>query len=88
VATASANIFSTSWSIVSFVRFACIEAGAAIFVPSRATRPTPAMPALAHSRSDAENRLFRACSWRERNRAIVVWSGKSPAQITRKATST
>ena len=41
---------------------AAIEAGAAIFVPSRATRPTEVIPAIAHSRSEAVNRLFNAFS--------------------------
>jgi len=71
----------------SLVRFACIEALAAILVPSKATRPTLAIPARWHSRSDEENTCFNACSWRLRKREIVVWSKNSPARITLKATS-
>jgi len=60
--SASANICSTSASMASLMRFACIEASAAIFVPSTATRPTDAIPAVAHKRSEAMNSYFRACS--------------------------
>ena len=73
--------------MVSLMRFACVEALAAILVPSKATRPTLAIPARWHSGSDEENTCFNACSWRFEKRTIVVWSGNSPAQITLKATS-
>jgi hypothetical protein len=39
-----------------------MEALAAIFVPSKATGPTPVMPAAAHSRSDPVNSVLSACS--------------------------
>ena len=42
----------------------------------------------AHSRSDSVNTAASACSWRARNRAIVVWSGTWLAVITLNATST
>lgn len=49
-----------------------IAAGQPIFVPSTATNPTKTIPARAHNRSDAVNNVFNTCSWRDRNRAMLV----------------
>ncbi len=45
------------------------------------------MPSFAHSISTWSNRPAAASPSPARNRAIVTWSGTSPAQITRNAMS-
>jgi len=66
----------------------CMEAGAAIFVPSRATRPALAMPALWQSRIGTQNTSLSAASCPSPKRAIVVWTGVCLTATTRRATST
>jgi hypothetical protein len=87
-AAAAATIRSASARNLSSVRLASIEAFAAIFVPSTAIEATRPRPAFAHSLSTCSNKSVNAASCSARNRAIVVWSGMSCAQITRNATST
>jgi hypothetical protein len=50
---------------------AFIDAFADIFVPSIDTTPTDANPTRAHSPSMPEKTSPSACSWRQRNSAIV-----------------
>lgn len=69
---ASASIAATCSSMWLLLRLAANAAGQPILVPSTATSPTLTIPACAHSRSDSVKTVASACSWRWRNRAIVV----------------
>jgi hypothetical protein len=69
------------------VRFASFDAFAPIFVPSSATTPAFPIPSRAHSTRTSANRAAAVPANCCRNRATVAWSGPSPAQITRNATS-
>jgi site-specific DNA recombinase len=56
-------------------------------VRAQPPRPGLASPASAHSPSTSPNSSPSACSWRTANRAMVAWSGRCWAAITRHATS-
>jgi hypothetical protein len=62
---------------------ALIDALADIFVPSMATTPTDASPARAQSPSTPQKTSPSARSWRQRNSAIVEWSGATLPATTR-----
>ncbi|OHV33228.1 hypothetical protein BBK14_15665 [Parafrankia soli] len=70
------------------VRFAPNDAFASIFVPSTATCPSRPSPCRTHSLRTWVNRSVTASWQATTNRETVQWSGTSPAQATRNATST
>jgi hypothetical protein len=72
ISAAWRRISATSASSLSCVRLALSAALPASLVPSKATVPTPTMPAAPHSFSDATRKPARACSWRTRKRAMVT----------------
>ena len=68
-------------------QFRCVEAFAAIFVPSIAITPNCPIPACTHSTSTWVNKFFNAARCCCRNRATTVWSGTSRPQATMYPTS-
>ena len=86
-ATAARARRSSSARIFSSLRLAANDAFAATFVPSRVTVSNRTIPALAHSASTSANNRSTTSGAMSANRQTVLWSGTSPAQITRNATS-
>ena len=87
VAPCAATVSSAIRRSQSSVRFADFDAFAVIFVPSRVIVASAPIPSRAHRIRTWANNSTTAASKSARNRAIAVWSGRFPPQITRNATS-